>query len=79
MRIQKSLVYFVTALRSNQLLMMKLSRTNFLALTEEEKEFMDDLVFDYSQALEVAQQSAFHKRQQVISIYYCVHCDARNN
>jgi magnesium transporter len=35
--------------------MMKLSRTNFLALTEEEKEFMDDLVVDYSQALEMAQ------------------------
>jgi magnesium transporter len=55
MRIQKSLVYFVTALRSNELLMMKLSRTNFLALTEEEKEFLDDLVVDYSQALEMAQ------------------------
>ena len=32
MRIQKSLVYFVTALRSNELLMMKLQRTNFLSL-----------------------------------------------
>ena len=27
MRIQKSLVYFVTALRSNELLMMKIERT----------------------------------------------------
>jgi magnesium transporter len=54
MRIQKSLVYFVTALRSNEMLMMKLSRTNFLALTEDEKEFLDDLVVDYSQALEMA-------------------------
>ena len=32
MRIQKSLVYFVTALRSNEMLMMKLERTNFLGL-----------------------------------------------
>ena len=39
MRVQKSLVYFVTALRSNELLLMKLERSNFLSLTEEEKEF----------------------------------------
>jgi magnesium transporter len=54
MRIQKSLVYFVTALRSNELLMMKLQRTNFLALTEDENEFLDDLIVDNSQALEMA-------------------------
>jgi magnesium transporter len=54
MRIQKSLVYFVTALRSNELLFMKLERTNFLGLNEEEKEFLDDLIVDNSQALEMA-------------------------
>jgi magnesium transporter len=54
MRIQKSLVYFVTALRSNELLLMKLERSNFLALTEDEKEFLSDLVVDNSQALEMA-------------------------
>lgn len=55
MRIQKSLVYFVTALRSNELLMMKLARTNFLGLNEDEKDFLDDLVIETSQALETAQ------------------------
>jgi magnesium transporter len=54
MRIQKSLVYFVTALRSNEMLMMKLERTNFLGLTEEEKEILNDLIVDNSQALEMA-------------------------
>lgn len=54
MRIQKSLVYFVTALRSNELLFMKLERTNFLALNEEEKEFLGDLIVDNAQALEMA-------------------------
>ncbi len=54
MRIQKSLVYFITALRSNELLMMKLARTNFLELNEEEKDFLDDLVIETSQALETA-------------------------
>jgi magnesium transporter len=54
MRIQKSLVYFVTALRSNELLMIKMERTNFLGLTEEEREFLNDLIVDTSQALEMA-------------------------
>jgi magnesium transporter len=54
MRIQKSLVYFVTALRSNELLFMKLERTNFLSLNEYEKEFLNDLIVDNSQALEMA-------------------------
>jgi magnesium transporter len=53
-RIQKSLVYFVTALRSNELLMMKLERTNFLGLNEDEREIMSDLIIDNSQALEMA-------------------------
>ncbi|TDH29037.1 magnesium transporter CorA family protein [Segetibacter sp. 3557_3] len=54
LRIQKSLVYFVTALRSNELLMIKLERTNYLSLTEEEREFLNDLIVDTSQALEMA-------------------------
>lgn len=53
-RIQKSLVYFVTALRSNELLMMKLERTNFLSLNEDEREILNDLIVDNSQALEMA-------------------------
>lgn len=54
MRIQKSLVYFVTTLRSNELMMLKMERTNFLGLTEEEREFLNDLIVDTSQALEMA-------------------------
>jgi magnesium transporter len=54
MRIQKSLVYFVTALRSNEMLLMKIERTNFLGLTEDETEILHDLIVDNSQALEMA-------------------------
>lgn len=54
MRIQKSLVYFITALRSNELLLMKIERTDFLQLDEVEKEFLNDLIVDNSQALEMA-------------------------
>ena len=54
MRIQKSLVYFITALRSNELLMMKIARTNFLQLSNDEKDLLDDLTIENSQALETA-------------------------
>jgi magnesium transporter len=54
MRIQKSFVYFITALRSNELLMMKLLRTKMLQLTEDETDFLEDLVVETSQALEMA-------------------------
>ncbi len=54
MKIQKSLVYFVTALRSNEMMLMKIARTNFLGLNEEEKEFLEDLIVDISQGLEMA-------------------------
>ena len=53
-RIQKSLVYIVTALRSNELLMMKMVRTDILKLNEDEKEFLSDLIVETSQALETA-------------------------
>jgi magnesium transporter len=54
MRIQKSLLYYVTALRSNELLMMKMERTNFLNLNEDERELLNDLIIETSQALEMA-------------------------
>jgi magnesium transporter len=54
MRIQKSLVYIVTALRSNELLLIKMERTNTLALNEDEREILGDLIVDMSQALEMA-------------------------
>ena len=56
MRIQKSLVYFVTALRSNELLLMKMERTNFLNCDEDEREFLSDLIVEYSQALEMSEK-----------------------
>lgn len=54
MRIQKSLVYIVTALRSNELLLVKMERTNVLGLNEDEREILGDLIIDMSQALEMA-------------------------
>lgn len=54
--VQKSLVYFVTSLRSNELMMMKIQRTNFLNTQEieETRDLMDDVIIDTSQALEMS-------------------------
>jgi len=54
MRVQKSLVYFITSLRTNEMMLMKLSRTNFLGLTDDDKDYLEDLLVDLSQALEMA-------------------------
>ena len=54
--IEKSLVYFVTSLRSNELLMLKIQRTDFLRtkFNEDQSEFFEDIVVDNSQALEMS-------------------------
>lgn len=56
LNIQKSLVYFVTSLRANELMMMKIKRTDFLKIKDNEKEldFLEDVVIDCSQALEMS-------------------------
>lgn len=56
MNLQKSLVYFVTDLRSNELTMMKIQRTDFLSLNVqlEVKDFLEDVIVDNSQALEMS-------------------------
>jgi magnesium transporter len=56
LNLQKSLIYFVTNIRSNELLMMKIKRTNFLKLTDEEKlDWLDDNIIENSQALEMSE------------------------
>ncbi|HZV68210.1 MAG TPA: magnesium transporter CorA family protein [Saprospiraceae bacterium] len=56
LRIEKSLVYFVNTLSSNELLNLKIKRTDFLRLgeNEEEAEFFDDIIIDNGQALSMA-------------------------
>ncbi|MBP7183882.1 MAG: magnesium transporter CorA family protein [Saprospiraceae bacterium] len=56
LRIQKSLVYFVNSLSANELLNMKMKRTDFLIIMndEEKSEIFEDLIIDNKQALEMA-------------------------
>lgn len=54
--IQKSLIYFVNSLSANELLKMKIKRTDLLSLkdNEEKAELLEDLIIDNSQALEMS-------------------------
>jgi magnesium transporter len=54
MNIEKSFVYFVTSLRSNEMLKMKLNRTNVLKFTESQLDLIEDIIVDNSQAVEMA-------------------------
>ena len=56
LRIEKSLVYFVNALGSNELLKIKIKRTDFLRLgeNEDESDFFEDIIIDNGQALSMA-------------------------
>jgi magnesium transporter len=54
--IEKSLVYFVNSLSANELLKMKMKRTDFLKIQDDEdkSDLFEDIIIDNSQALEMA-------------------------
>ncbi len=54
--IEKSLVYFVSSISDNELLKMKMKRTDFLNLgkDEEKTDLFEDIIIDNSQALQMA-------------------------
>lgn len=54
--IEKSLVYFVNSLSSNELLKLKMKRTDFLGIRDNEDltDLFEDIIIDNSQALEMA-------------------------
>ena len=54
--IEKSLVYFVNTLSANELLKMKMKRTDFLHIRDDEDkaDLFEDIIIDNSQALEMA-------------------------
>ncbi len=54
--IEKSLVYFVNSLSANELLLMKMKRTDFLHIRadEDKSDLFEDIIIDNSQALEMS-------------------------
>lgn len=52
---EKSLVYFTTSLKSNELMMMRLQKINIMGeLREQERELIEDVVIETKQAIEMA-------------------------
>lgn len=53
--IQKSLVYFTTSLSTNEVLLEKLQKSPYFKVpTEDEREFLEDVIIDNKQAIEMA-------------------------
>lgn len=56
LNIQKSLIYFVTSIRANDLLFMKIQRSNFLKIQDEDRmDHLRDIIVDNQQALEMSE------------------------
>ncbi|MBO8451076.1 MAG: magnesium transporter CorA family protein [Spirochaetes bacterium] len=54
LNLEKSLVYFSTSLKSNQLLFEKLMRTRLIQMDEEDRDWLEDVAIDNRQAIEMA-------------------------
>jgi magnesium transporter len=54
LNIEKCLVYFTTSLKSNELMMERLLKTEILRLTPEDQEKLEDVQIDNRQAIEMA-------------------------
>ncbi|MGE5840748.1 MAG: magnesium transporter CorA family protein [Deltaproteobacteria bacterium] len=54
LNLEKSLVYFTTSLRSNDLMMERLLKMELLKLTPEDKDMLEDVLIDNRQAIEMA-------------------------
>jgi magnesium transporter len=52
--IEKSLVFFITSLKSNEIMMDRLFRTNIIAIDEDSKELLEDVIIETRQAIEMA-------------------------
>jgi len=53
LKFQKSLVYFTTGLRSNQVLMERLQRMEVFKKYEEDKDLLEDVITENQQAIEM--------------------------
>jgi magnesium transporter len=54
MYLEKSLVYFTTSLRSNEIVMERILRGTIIEIYEDDKELLEDTIVENKQALEMA-------------------------
>ncbi len=53
--LEKSLVYFTTSLKSNKVVLDKILRFNYLKMYEEDKDLLEDVIIEITQAIEMAE------------------------
>lgn len=53
--LEKSLVYFTTSLKSNKVVLDKIYRFNYLKMYEEDKDLLEDVMIEKTQAIEMAE------------------------
>ena len=54
LNLEKSLVFFTTSLSSNEFMMEKLQRTGLVAMSPDDKEFLEDIIVENKQAIDTA-------------------------
>ncbi len=54
LNLEKSLEFFTTSLKGNQMLLEKITKSHILKLDEEDKDWLEDVIIDNKQALEMA-------------------------
>ncbi|RLF75639.1 magnesium transporter CorA family protein [Thermococci archaeon] len=54
MKLEKGLVYFVTSLKSNEIVMERLLKGNIIPLYEEDRDILEDAIVDTRQAIDTA-------------------------
>lgn len=52
---EKSLVYFTTSLKSNNIVMQKMLKSNYLRMYEDDQEILEDVIIENQQAIEMAE------------------------
>lgn len=55
LNLEKSLIYFTTSLKSNQMVMQKMLRHHFLKMCEEDRALLEDVILENQQAIEMAE------------------------
>ncbi|MBQ3274396.1 MAG: magnesium transporter CorA family protein [Christensenellaceae bacterium] len=53
LRLEKSLVFFSTSLKSNEMVLEKIMKTRFLQRTEDETDLLEDVIIENKQAIEM--------------------------
>lgn len=55
LNLEKSLVYFTTSLKSNNIVLQKMLKFNYLKMYEDDQELLEDVIIENQQAIEMAE------------------------